>query len=210
MTNKLKALSIAVAAMGMAAAGAAHADYAFSGSGSSGTLVGADETWAFNYDFQFGGSQPDWGSPGVDAGTTAYDEDLDAFGMQITFNSGTVIDAASVAIGNASACAGSTGGGTTFCTIGSPDDIWVATVVNATTINFIAQDPSVFLTKGQDYFVNIFFTSDTPTTFTGRWLTDFTGGGGPGVPEPASWALMISGFGLAGAAFRRRRSLAAA
>ena len=26
-----------------------------------------------------------------------------------------------------------------------------------------------------------------------------------GVPEPASWALMIAGFGLAGAALRRRR-----
>jgi len=35
-----------------------------------------------------------------------------------------------------------------------------------------------------------------------------TGGAGPigGVPEPASWALMISGFGLAGSALRRRRS----
>ena len=30
-----------------------------------------------------------------------------------------------------------------------------------------------------------------------------------GVPEPASWALMISGFGLAGAALRRRRVIAA-
>jgi len=30
-----------------------------------------------------------------------------------------------------------------------------------------------------------------------------------GVPEPASWALMISGFGLAGAALRRRRMIAA-
>ena len=30
-----------------------------------------------------------------------------------------------------------------------------------------------------------------------------------GVPEPASWALMISGFGLMGAALRRRRMLAA-
>lgn len=29
-----------------------------------------------------------------------------------------------------------------------------------------------------------------------------------GVPEPASWALMIGGFGLAGAAMRRRRSRA--
>jgi len=31
-----------------------------------------------------------------------------------------------------------------------------------------------------------------------------------GVPEPASWALMITGFGLAGAAMRKRRSSAAA
>jgi len=28
---------------------------------------------------------------------------------------------------------------------------------------------------------------------------------GPGVPEPTTWALMIAGFGLAGAALRRRR-----
>ncbi|NNM75900.1 PEP-CTERM sorting domain-containing protein [Sphingomonas sp. ID1715] len=30
------------------------------------------------------------------------------------------------------------------------------------------------------------------------------------VPEPASWALMVAGFGLAGAATRRRRVLATA
>jgi len=33
---------------------------------------------------------------------------------------------------------------------------------------------------------------------------------GTGVPEPATWALMISGFGLAGAALRRRRTMVAA
>ena len=32
---------------------------------------------------------------------------------------------------------------------------------------------------------------------------------GGGVPEPATWALMIAGMGLAGGALRRRRSLAA-
>jgi hypothetical protein len=32
---------------------------------------------------------------------------------------------------------------------------------------------------------------------------------GGGVPEPASWALMIAGFGLAGAALRRRRAAVA-
>jgi hypothetical protein len=33
---------------------------------------------------------------------------------------------------------------------------------------------------------------------------------GPGVPEPASWALMIGGFGMVGAALRRRRGFATA
>jgi len=33
--------------------------------------------------------------------------------------------------------------------------------------------------------------------------------GDGGVPEPATWAMMILGFGLAGTAFRRRRALAA-
>ena len=34
-------------------------------------------------------------------------------------------------------------------------------------------------------------------------------GGTGGVPEPASWALMIMGFGAAGAMIRRRKAVAA-
>ena len=33
------------------------------------------------------------------------------------------------------------------------------------------------------------------------------GGVSPGVPEPATWSLLIGGFGLAGAALRRRRAM---
>ena len=33
---------------------------------------------------------------------------------------------------------------------------------------------------------------------------------GPGVPEPATWALMIAGFGMVGSALRRRRGFATA
>lgn len=52
----------------------------------------------------------------------------------------------------------------------------------------------------------------------GLFLPPFTGGGGsggselpnpggltPGVPEPAAWAMMVSGFGLVGVAMRRSR-----
>jgi hypothetical protein len=41
-----------------------------------------------------------------------------------------------------------------------------------------------------------------PTTLAGN--VHVGGGGFTGVPEPATWALMIAGFGLAGAALRRR------
>ena len=42
------------------------------------------------------------------------------------------------------------------------------------------------------------------TTFDGIGIIASTGGGLAGVPEPSSWALMLAGFGLAGAAMRRR------
>jgi hypothetical protein len=40
----------------------------------------------------------------------------------------------------------------------------------------------------------------------GRLVVTDLGGHGGGVPEPAQWALLLAGFGLAGAALRVRRS----
>lgn len=53
----------------------------------------------------------------------------------------------------------------------------------------------------------------TPFTFTGTYsLGDFSGSGtfdiSAPVPEPATWAMMIGGFALAGAVMRRRRTQA--
>jgi hypothetical protein len=59
---------------------------------------------------------------------------------------------------------------------------------------------------------NVYFTADLVNTggLTGNVGATLTGGGG-GVPEPATWGLMILGFGGAGAALRssRRRKAAA-
>jgi hypothetical protein len=49
----------------------------------------------------------------------------------------------------------------------------------------------------------------TTTDFGGVVYNDFAFTPGPNVPEPAAWALMIAGFGLAGATLRRRAAVAA-
>lgn len=184
--------------------------YAFSGSGSAGSLDGTSESWSFNYD---GGAAKtgfldNWGSPGVGAGTTTYSQAHSAYGMSITFDGGA-INANSIGIGNGKACAGSTAGGTTFCTIGSPSDIWEAFLTTPDTIEFRAQDPSSFLSQGQSYFVNIFFDGAAPISFTGRWLTEFAPDPGTApvsVPEPGVIAMFGTGlFGLGLMLMLRRR-----
>ena len=40
---------------------------------------------------------------------------------------------------------------------------------------------------------------------SGAFLTGLGGNPAPGIPEPASWAMLIAGFGLVGARIRRRR-----
>lgn len=77
-------------------------------------------------------------------------------------------------------------------------------------------------------YTNLTFTSSlavagtialvTTTTLAGSWecnnceeLRSITGGGvtSTAAPEPATWALLIMGFGAAGAGLRRRKMLAA-
>jgi hypothetical protein len=95
------------------------------------------------------------------------------------------------------------------------DSILAGGLVSFNDNNFLTFDPSA------DQGLSIGMTSITPTiAVVGGKLTDFSavsqgnfaanvtdrgGGGRGGVPEPASWAVMLVGVGLTGATLRARR-----
>lgn len=199
MFQKLLKLAPLCAALALVSSMPAHADYVFSGSGSSGNLTPGAEGWAFN----FTGSD-NWGSPGVGAGVTPYSRALAAYGFDIDFTGGGTILPGSIALGNASGCAGTTGGGTTFCTTPfTSADIWIAFQTDADSIAFRSQNASFNILPGESYFVNVFFEGGTPTGFTGRWLTEFSPNPNP-VPEPGS--LAMAGLALAALVMTRRKA----
>jgi len=90
--------------------------------------------------------------------------------------------------------------------VGQPGAIWVDG-------NNVAFTPLATGTIGWITLTGLNLTGNTHTVqlFNGTqpWIfsseVTFDGRTGGGVPEPASWALMLSGFGLAGGALRARR-----
>jgi len=61
---------------------------------------------------------------------------------------------------------------------------------------------------GGDFFTKVTY-SVVPATFTTLKQLRIGGfGGTPAVPEPATWAMMLAGFGTVGYAMRRRRNVA--
>jgi hypothetical protein len=80
-----------------------------------------------------------------------------------------------------------------------------------TSFSFDITGPGVtldsFVSNGTAYFGSDIWAGPLQTGNTGN--VGALPGAGPGVPEPATWAMMIVGMGLAGTALRRRRTLLA-
>jgi hypothetical protein len=79
----------------------------------------------------------------------------------------------------------------------------------------------VVLVSGRDYLVRLqasavaladgtaFASVDPSFIIDPAYASQFTLVGVPGAPEPASWALLIGGFGLLGGVLRRRQGVSA-
>lgn len=78
---------------------------------------------------------------------------------------------------------------------------------NSERLSFGFVDPLYNPNQSNTFSVNLQLTGVPSGTMS---LTETITQGGGAVPEPATWALMILGFGSAGAALRRRRGALAA
>jgi hypothetical protein len=87
-------------------------------------------------------------------------------------------------------------------------DSEMAADVALTPVSLLASSTSTYLSFGTFEYPQaiskVVFSSEE--SFTIDDLTLGIDGLAPGIPEPASWAMMLGGFGLVGGAMRRRRT----
>ena len=190
---KLAASAAFVAAL--AASSAAHAVISPFG----GAAVGADplgHSWEASNNF----GVPGWGEPGIGLGTLTFNPGAVSshFGTWADRFSFIFLEGVSGTINHTD---------TQFFDV-TTGESWTTNYVGGNKVVFTAA-PGAQISAGDKFFVNVGFTGPVDVnsfSFAGLW-TDDAGGG---VPEPATWALMLTGFGLAGVALRRRHVALAA
>lgn len=192
MTVLSKIRLAALAGLCLAAPLAAHAaSVTFTGSGTSGTDPLAGEWTAGPNDFGF---------------STFLEPSLNTGDMQV-FNGGDgLADATSFTFTYTGSTANGfnmdLGSGLTH--VASPEGTqWNTTYLSPTEVEFTAPKGDE-LKPGDTFDIQVAFNKKITAknfSFTAVW------GGDAAVPEPQSWALMILGAGVAGAAMRRRRAM---
>jgi hypothetical protein len=153
---------------------------------------------------------PAWGQPGLGNGTIAFNAgaltlgDGRSFATQFDF----VLLLGTAGVIDQTPPVGAAGFETTTrfsANTGAGFQLWNATFISPQQVRFTAPSYAARLKPGDLFFVNVVFTQPVNTqtfAFAGLWSNSV-------VPEPATWALMIAGFGLVGFAARRRRPLTA-
>lgn len=117
----------------------------------------------------------------------------------ITFNFGTVVAVSSISIHMDNSHAGG---------VGAPSSILIDGVAQAFTAPAVGTIGTVTIgglnLLGSSHTIQFFQDSSFVWTFVSEVTFDGRVVGGA-VPEPASWAMMIAGFGAVGIAMRRRK-----
>jgi hypothetical protein len=205
---KFAAGTALVAVLGLTGVAAQAADVTIPGTGFAGIAgngnTGTDafgQPWAWSFTTGVGGVAPGlsaWGSPGLGAGEiSGYDGSKPATDFAIAFltsGTGTFINTApSPGPGGYNEFTRMTVNGVAWTPVYSPG-------TDPLEVDFIAPAGST-LTNGEDYFVNVIFTTGDLSGANAGFSAVFSSS----VPEASTWAMMIFGMAAAGGAMRSAR-----
>jgi hypothetical protein len=194
---KVLSKSFAAAAMfaaGLATAGAANAVVSPFGGAATGTDPLGNSWVASN------ASAPSWGEPGLGLGVLSFNSANvnNNFGTYATRFSFIFLEGVA---GHVVQSATNNFFDTRFEDV-TTGQFWTKTYVGSDKVVFEAPTGSK-ISKGDQFFVNVAFSGPVNTnkfSFAGLWSDASLG-----VPEPATWAMMLMGFGLIGVTARRQR-----